>query len=148
MHVGGPTRDVTVFGFGNSDLEENLREAALLQGREVHPDPNPELGLYYRSDQYSFARSGVPALYATAGLDDSARGPTWGRAQLDDYLAHRHHQTADQYSAEWDVRGALEDLRLYYEVGNRLSHSRRFPRWYPNSEFRTSRHPGNDAPDP
>lgn len=146
MHIGGPTRDVMVFGFGNSDLEENLREAALLQGREFHPDPNPERGLYYQSDQFSFARGGVPALYATAGLDDSARGPTWGRAQLDDYFAHRYHQTADKYSAEWDVRGALEDLQLYYDVGNRLSHSRRFPRWYPNSEFRTSRHPRTDAP--
>jgi Zn-dependent M28 family amino/carboxypeptidase len=146
MHIGGPTRDVMIVGYGNSELEENLREAALLQGREVHPDPNPELGLYYRSDQLSFARGGVPALYAKAGLDDSARGPAWGRAQLDDYLVHRYRQTSDKYSADWDVRGALEDLRLYYDVGNRLSRSRRFPRWYPNSEFRMSRHQGTDAP--
>ena len=145
MHIGGPTRDVMIIGYGNSELEESLREAALLQGREVHPDPNPELGMYYRSDQLSFARGGVPALYAKAGLDDSARGPAWGRAQLDDYLAHRYRQTTDKYSADWDVRGALEDLRLYYDVGNRLSRSRRFPRWYPNSEFRTSHHQGTDA---
>jgi Zn-dependent M28 family amino/carboxypeptidase len=146
MHIGGPTRDVFIVGYGNSELEENLREAALLQGREVHPDPNPELGLYYRSDQLSFARGGVPALYAKAGLDDSARGPAWGRAQIEDYLAHRYRQTTDKYSADWDVRGAIEELRLYYDVGNRLSRSRRFPRWYPNSEFRMSHHPGTDAP--
>jgi Zn-dependent M28 family amino/carboxypeptidase len=146
MHIGGPTRDVMVFGYGNSELEDYLREAALLQGREVHPDPNPELGSYYRSDQFSFARSGVPALYSKAGLDDSARGPAWGQAQLDDYLAHRYHQTGDKYSADWDVRGTLDDLRLYYEVGNRLAHSRRFPRWYPNSEFRMSRSRGRDVP--
>jgi Zn-dependent M28 family amino/carboxypeptidase len=148
MHIGGPTRDVTIFGYGNSELDENLREAAQLQGREVHPDPVPELGLYYRSDQLSFARAGVPALYAQGGLDDSARGPAWGRAQLEDYLSHRYRQTTDRYSADWDVRGALEDLRLYYDVGNRLSRSRRFPRWYPNSEFRMSRHQGTDAPGP
>jgi Zn-dependent M28 family amino/carboxypeptidase len=146
MHIGGPTRDVIIVGYGNSELEENLRDAALLQGREVHPDPTPELGLYYRSDQLSFARAGVPALYAKAGLDDSARGPAWGRAQLEDYFAHRYRQPADKYSADWDVRGALEELQLYYEVGNRLARSRRFPRWYPNSEFRMSRHQGTDAP--
>jgi len=146
LRSGGPTRDVTIVGYGNSELEESLREAALLQGREAHPDPNPELGLYYRSDQFSFARGGVPALYAKAGLDDSARGPAWGRAQLEDYLAHRYRQTTDKYSADWDARGALEVMRLYYEVGNRLSHSRRFPRWYPDSEFRVSHHPGIDAP--
>jgi Zn-dependent M28 family amino/carboxypeptidase len=146
MHIGGPTRDVMIIGYGNSELEESLRDAAQLQGRDVHPDPNPELGLYYRSDQLSFARAGVPALYAKAGLDDSARGPAWGRAQLEDYFAHRYRQPADKYSADWDVGGALEELRLYYDVGNRLARSRRFPRWYPNSEFRMSRHQGIDAP--
>jgi Zn-dependent M28 family amino/carboxypeptidase len=139
LHGGGPTRDVTIFGFGNSDLEDYVRGAALLQGREVTPEPTPELGLYYWSDNFSFATAGVPALYAKGGLDDSARGPAWGRAQLDDYMLHRFHQPSDQYSAGWDVRGALDDLTLYYEVGNRVAHSRRFPRWYPNSEFRVSR---------
>jgi len=139
MHIGGPTRDVMVFGFGNSEIEDYVRDAAQLQGREMHPDPNPELGLYYRSTQLSFAKSGLPALYAQAGIDDSARGPVWGQAQLDDYRLNRYHQTADKYSAAWDVRGALEDLGLYYEVGNRLARSRHFPRWYPDSEFRTSR---------
>ena len=136
MHIGGPTRDVMVFGFGNSELDEYVREASQLQGREMRPDPVPERGLYYRSDQYSFAKGGIPALYAQGGFDDSARGPAYGRAQFEDYLAHRHRQTSDKYAADWDVRGALDDLRLYYEVGYRLARSRRFPRWYPNSEFR------------
>jgi Zn-dependent M28 family amino/carboxypeptidase len=139
LHGGGPTRDLTVFGAGNTDLEEFARAAALLQGREVSADPTPEQGLYYRSDNFSFANAGVPTLYAKSGLDDTGRGPVWGRAQLDDYMAHRFHQPSDQYSADWDVRGALDDLRLYYEVGNRVARSRRFPRWYPNSEFRLSR---------
>jgi Zn-dependent M28 family amino/carboxypeptidase len=139
LHGGGPTRDLTVFGAGNTDLEEFARAAALLQGREVSPDPTPQWGLYYRSDNFSFAKAGVPTLYAKSGLDDAARGPVWGRAQLDDYVAHRFHQPGDQYSADWDVRGAIDDLTLYYDVGNRVARSRRFPRWYPNSEFRLSR---------
>jgi Zn-dependent M28 family amino/carboxypeptidase len=136
---GGPTRDVTVFGFGNTDLEGYARAMALLQGRELTPEPTPELGLYVWSDNFNFARANVPALYAKGGLDDSARGPAWGRAQLDDYMQHRYHQPGDQYSADWDVRGALEDLRLYYEIGIRVASSRRFPRWYPNSDYRESR---------
>ena len=139
LRNGGPTRDLNVFGSGNTDLEEYARAAALLQGREVTPEPTPEQGLYFRSDSFSFAKAGVPALYAKGGLDDSARGPVWGRAQLDDYMEHRYHQPSDQYSPDLDVRGALDDLKLYYDVGNRVAHSRRFPRWYPNSEFRVSR---------
>ncbi len=138
LHAGGPTRDLNVFGAGNTDLEEYARAVALLQGRELSLEPTPELGLYYRSDNFSFAKAGVPALYAKGGLDDSARGPIWGRAQLDDYFARRYRQPSDQYSADWDVRGALEDLALYYAVGNRVARNRRFPRWYPNSEFRVS----------
>jgi Zn-dependent M28 family amino/carboxypeptidase len=136
---GGPTRDVTVFGFGNTDLETYARAMALLQGRELTPDPTPELGLYFWSDNFSFAQGNVPALYAKGGFDDTARGPVWGRAQLDDYMRNRYHQPSDQYSPDWDVRGALDDLRLYYEVGMRVASSRRFPRWYPNSDYRESR---------
>lgn len=140
LHGGGPTRDVTIFGFGNTDLEEYARASALLQGREVTPDPTLEQGLYFRSDNFTFAKAGVPALYAKGGLDDAARGPAWGRAQLDDYMSHRYHQPGDQYSPSWDVRGAVEDLGLYYDVGNRVAHTRRFPRWYPNSEYRAGRY--------
>jgi Zn-dependent M28 family amino/carboxypeptidase len=136
---GGHSRDLAVFGNGNSDMEDTARGVALLQGRETHPDPFPELGLYYRSDGYVFARYGVPALLAQSGLDNAARGPAWGRAQREDYLANRYHQPSDLYSPDWNVVGALDDLTLYYEVGLRVASSRRFPRWYPNSPFRGSR---------
>jgi Zn-dependent M28 family amino/carboxypeptidase len=139
LRVGGPTRNLTILGSGNTDLEEWARTAALLQGRTVTPEPTPEQGWYFRSDDFSFAKAGVPALYAMGGFDDSARGPAWGHAQFDDYMTHRYRQPSDQYSADWDVRGALDDLTLYYEVGNRVARTRRFPRWYPTSEFRISR---------
>lgn len=135
----GPTRDLNVFGSGNTDLEESARASALLQGREVTPEPHPGQGVYYRSDCFIFAAAGVPALYAQGGVDDSARGPAFGRTQLDDYMQHRFRQPGDLYSPDWDVRGAVQDLTLYYEVGIRVAHARRFPRWYPNSEFRVSR---------
>jgi Zn-dependent M28 family amino/carboxypeptidase len=145
LHIGGPTRDVMIYGYGNSDLEDYYREAALLQGRDVHADADPELGLYYRSDQFSFARSGVPALLARAGLDDSARGPAWGQQQYLNYFTNSYRQPADKYSADWDVRGTVDDLRLYYEVGLRLAHSRVFPRFLPQSEFRSSNPPWREV---
>jgi Zn-dependent M28 family amino/carboxypeptidase len=135
---GGRTRDVSILGFGNSDLDETARVEALLQGRETHPDPSPQLGWYFLSDSYSFARRGVPVLFLRAGIDSSARGPAWGKAQIEDYFAHRYRQVSDQYSSDWDVSGAVVDLMLDYHVGLRIANSRRFPRWYPNSEFRTS----------
>ncbi|HEX3949630.1 MAG TPA: M28 family peptidase [Steroidobacteraceae bacterium] len=141
---GGRSRDVSILGFGNTDLEETARAEALLQGRAAHPDPNPQLGLYFRSDSYSFAHRGVPVLYTQAGIDSAARGPVWGKAQIDDYFAHRYRQPGDQYSADWDVGGAVTDLNLDYHVGLHIANSKRFPRWYPNSEFRAP-HRANSA---
>jgi len=145
---GGPTRDVSIVGFGNTDLEDIARADALLQGRETRPEPDPQRGRYFRSDSYSFAHRGLPVLFLQAGIDSAARGPVRGKAQIDDYFAHRYHQVSDQYFADWNVRGAVVDLTLYYQIGNRIAHSRHFPRWYPNSEFRASRQravktPGN-----
>jgi len=144
---GGRTRDVSILGFGNSDLEEAARAEALLQGREAHPEPDPQFGRYFRSDSYSFAHRGVPVLYTQAGIDSAARGPVWGKAQIDDYFARRFRQPSDQYSADWDVGGAVTDLTLDYRVGMRLASGKRFPRWYPNSEFRGSHHRDNPSPD-
>jgi Zn-dependent M28 family amino/carboxypeptidase len=139
LHIGGPTRDVSVIGFGQSELEGTLRDLAALQGRELHVEPNPELGLYYRSDDFSFAKAGVPALYAVGGVDDAARGPRFGGAQLEDFWRHRYADPSDAYSPDWDVRGTLEDLTLYYRLGLRLAQSHRFPNWYSASEFRAAR---------
>jgi Zn-dependent M28 family amino/carboxypeptidase len=145
LQVGGPTRDVTVIGFGQSELEAYVRDAAALQGRELHADPHPEAGGYFRSDNFSFAKAGVPSLYVMAGADDSARGPAFGQAQIDDYYAHRYHQTGDRYAEEWDVRGMVEDLTLYYRVGMRLAQTRRFPNWFTTSEFRAARERSRDS---
>ena len=145
--IGGPTRDVSIFGVGNSDLEDTARAVALLQGRETRPEPAPQRGTYFETDSFNFARAGVPVLYVRGGPDNSARGPVWGQAQMDDYRLNRYRQTTDQYGANWDVRGALSDLALYYEVGMRVTHARRFPRWYPNSEFRITRARGQHSAD-
>ena len=137
LRLGGPTRDVMVWGDGNSELEDYLHQAALLQGRIVTPDPEPGRGAFLRADHFNFVRNGVPALAARFGTDDTARGPAWGRVELDDYWAHRYRQAADTYAADRDVRGTLDDLRLYYEVAVRLGETRSFPRWYPNSDYRS-----------
>ena len=142
---GGHARDLAIFGSGKTDMEETARDAALLQGRETHGDPFPALGLYYRSDSYVFAHHGVPVLFAQSGIDNAARGPAYGRAQREDFLAHVYNQTIDRYSPDWNVVGALDDLTLYYEVGNRVARGRRFPRWSPTSEFRGSHHRAGEA---
>lgn len=147
LHVGGPTRDVTDIAFGQSDLDAYLRDAATIQGRELHADPHPEAGEFFRSDDFSFAKAGVPALVAFGGDDDSARGPAFGAAQRADYYAHRWHRTSDAYAEDWDVRGAIEDLTLEYHLGMRLAQTRRFPNWAKTSDYRAARERSRESAD-
>jgi Zn-dependent M28 family amino/carboxypeptidase len=147
LHIGGPTRDVTDVAFGQSDLDAYLREAAMIQGRELHADPRPQMGEFFRSDDFSFAQAGVPALVAFGGDDDDARGPAFGAAQRADYYANRYHRTSDAYSEDWDVRGAIQDLNLEYHVGLRLSQTGRFPNWVKTSEFRAAREQSRESAD-
>jgi Zn-dependent M28 family amino/carboxypeptidase len=139
LYSVGRTRDVTVIGFGKSDLEEALRRAAATQGRVLVQEPAPEKGFYYRSDHFSFARHGVPMLYTKAGVDSPTRGADWGKRWLDDYTAKRYHKPADEYDLAWDVSGTLQDLALYYDVGLALANSDRWPNWREGTEFRVIR---------
>ncbi|MDE2348288.1 MAG: M28 family peptidase [Gammaproteobacteria bacterium] len=135
LRIGGPTRDIAATMFGQSQMDVYLQNAADLQGRVVRTEPEPWRGLYYRSDAMNFARVGVPTLYAGGGLDDAAMGPRWGRERMDGYFAHRYRQVGDRYLPSWNVRGTLQDLQLYFDVGRRLAATRKFPDWNSNSEF-------------
>ena len=139
LYSVGKTRDITVIGSGRSELEDDLRAAAAKQGRVPVQEPSPEKGFYYRSDHFNLAKVGVPMLYTKAGVDSPTRGADYGKRWLEDYTAKRYHQPSDEYSADWDVSGTLQDLQLYYEVGLGIVNSSRWPNWRADSEFRAIR---------
>lgn len=139
MYFGGPTHDVRVVGYGASELERYLADAARRQNRRIEPEPTPEKGFFFRSDQFNFAKRGVPSLYIKLGVDDRERGPEWGRKQQDEYVAVRYHKPSDEYRPGVDLRGSVEDLQLLYAVGAQLAAEESFPGWSPDSEFRAIR---------
>jgi Zn-dependent M28 family amino/carboxypeptidase len=105
----------------------------------VSPEPTPEAGYYFRSDQFSFAKQGVPMLYGRGGEDLVNGGPAAGRAAAEDYRAHRYHQVSDEYDPRWDWSGAVSDVGIYYRVGRALANGRDWPNWRPGDEFRAIR---------
>jgi Zn-dependent M28 family amino/carboxypeptidase len=139
MSWGGPTRDVSVIGFGASELEEYLAVAAKTQDRVLRMEPTPEKGFFYRSDHFNFAKVGVPALYFKMGVEDREKGVEWARARQAEYTLRDYHKPSDEWRPGTDLRGSLEDLALLHAVGARLAREKRFPNWYPSSEFRSAR---------
>jgi len=138
-NIWGKMRDITIVGYGMSELDDYLKEAAAAQGREVRPDPEPEKGFYYRSDHFELAKKGIPALYTDSGIDSAEHGEEWGLAQRDAYTTERYHKPSDEFDPNWDMAGAVDDVRLFFRVGYRLANESRFPNWREGTEFRAAR---------
>ena len=135
----GPTKDLTVIGLGNSTLDDVLRQAAAERGRVLRPDAEPEKGHYYRSDHFNFAKQGVPALEAESGIDFVGKPPGWGMKKRDEYTAHDYHKPSDEIKPDWDLSGAVDDLRLLMTVGYRVANADKYPEWKPGTEFKAKR---------
>ena len=139
LNLAGAARDFVSIGGGKSELDAWLQRAAARNSVRVSPEPNPEAGYYFRSDQFSLAKMGVPMLYGRGGEDLVNGGPEAGRAASVDYRAHRYHQVGDEYNPGWDWAGALSDVHIYYDVGRALAMSTEWPNWYPTDAFRAIR---------
>ncbi|MDJ0878728.1 MAG: M28 family metallopeptidase [Halieaceae bacterium] len=137
--VDGRTRDVAVVGFGNSELEYWLAIAADRQDRVLVQEPNPEKGYYYRSDHFNFARYGVPALYLTRGVDSLEHDREWGQQQLINYVVNDYHKPSDEYSPDWDLSGAADNVVLFYDIATALAAGRDWPNWNEGTEFKATR---------
>jgi len=139
LNVYGQMKDITVIGYGNSELDDYVEQVAAEQRRRVRPDPTPEKGSFFRSDHFSFAKQGVPALFTSGGLDHVKYGEEWTRAKNEEYLKEKYHKPTDEFDPNWDLSGAIDDLRLLFKVGYRLSMESTFPNWKEGSEFKTKR---------
>ena len=140
MGIAGKTKDIVVYGFGQSELEDYASTSAKKQGRVVVPDPVPSSGLYYRSDHFNLAKVGVPSLFTGSGVDNVKNGRAWGLKQVADFTKFRYHSPQDNFDANtWDLSGIVEDVRLVFDLGYRLSNEASYPKWKEGSEFKSIR---------
>jgi Zn-dependent M28 family amino/carboxypeptidase len=139
LDVAGKTKDLVVVGLGASELDDYARAAAAEQGRVLVPDAEPEKGFYYRSDHFNFAKQGVPAFDPESGVDVIGKPAGYGMQQREAYTANDYHKPSDQIKPDWDLSGAVDDLRLFLAMGYRVAEAARFPEWRPGNEFRATR---------
>jgi Zn-dependent M28 family amino/carboxypeptidase len=139
INIWGRTRDVTYIGYGKSSLDRLVNAVAAWQSRVVKPDQFPDRGYFYRSDQFNFAKIGVPAVYLHTGTDFLGRPAGWGKQQIEQWIATRYHQPSDEYDESWDLSGGVEDTQLLFYVGLRAAQEPKLPEWKPGDEFEAAR---------
>jgi Zn-dependent M28 family amino/carboxypeptidase len=139
INIFGKTRDVIMVGKGKSSLDGVLEDVAGWQGRVVKPDQFPEQGFFYRSDQFNFAKIGVPCIYVDAGIDYIGKPADFGKAKVEEYIEKHYHQPSDEIVPEWSLVGGVEDVRLFYVVGQTIANAREMPVWNKGDEFEAER---------
>ena len=139
LNQWGRTRDMTIVGMGQSELDDVAAAVAAQLGRTLAPDPEPEKGFYYRSDHFSFAKAGIPAFYGDPGVEYIDKPEGYGIEKRTEYTANDYHKVSDEVKPDWDLSGALEDLTFLYHMGARLAAGDEWPAWSETSEFRAVR---------
>ena len=134
-----PVKDMVVVGYGASELEDILQEAAAPYARRLTPDPEAEKGYFYRSDHISLAKKGVPMLYADGGGDLVDGGMEAGKVIGDAYRANDYHQPSDEFSPDWPMEAMVASTEILYETGAAMAYSSAWPNWYEGNEFRALR---------
>jgi Zn-dependent M28 family amino/carboxypeptidase len=137
--IWGRAKNFTISGNAKLGLLDMLIAEGKKQGRYFSPDPHPEAGHFYRSDHFSFAKVGVPAISFEDGNDLVNGGIARGEALGKEYVEKHYHQPSDEWSPDWDFSGMAQDLYLLHLVGRDLANSRAWPNWGADSEFRAIR---------
>lgn len=138
-NIWGRTRDLTLIGKGKSELDAVAEALAGWQGRRLEADQFPDRGFYYRSDQFSFAKIGVPALYFDNGTDFVGRPEGWGEERVNEWTQEHYHQPSDELEPGWDFSGMVQDARLGFYAGYVIAEQEAMPGWVPGDEFEAAR---------
>ena len=136
----GRMKDVTITGFGQSQLDQYVERFAKEQDRYITPESTPENGMYYRSDHFSFAKVGIPSLFIKGWQDSREHGKEWAKQKVNEYWETAYHKPTDEFDeATADLSGNVEDAKLFFKIGWQLANEPLFPQWNDNSEFKAIR---------
>ncbi|MCH8866282.1 MAG: M20/M25/M40 family metallo-hydrolase [Proteobacteria bacterium] len=138
-NIWGITHDLTYIGFGKTSIDEIVELYAGEQDRIVKPDQFADRGYFYRSDQFSFAKIGVPAAYLEPGTDFVDRPPGWGKEQSDVYTDNDYHQPSDEYDPNWNLDGMIQDALVGFWTGLAIANADEMPTWNEGDEFEAVR---------
>ncbi len=135
MNMWGETDDIVLVGGERSDLWEVVSEAAAMLDMEVKPDPRPEVGGFFRSDHFSFAKVGIPATSLGAGDTYRGRPAGWGAEHSREWTTRTYHQPSDEYEESWVYDGVLQEMMISLMTGLHIARSEAWIEWKPGDPF-------------
>jgi len=135
MNVYGKTKDLVLIGYGRNTVSDVIEKVAQEQGREVKSDPHPDRGYFYRSDHFSLAKKGIPAIFPSRGTEFIGK-PEGYSAKVDSLEDANYHTVNDEINKYWDLSGMVQDLRLLFHAGYRIINQEQMQKWKEDDEFK------------
>jgi hypothetical protein len=131
-----PLSDVIAWGAEHSSLQAAVQHAARQTGFTVSPDPFPEEGFFVRSDQFSFVKKGIPALFLDVGVTSTQPGVD-GLALLKQWLVTVYHSPKDDLTQPIQYETSARFARFVFWLGHAVATASERPRWNDNDFFGT-----------
>jgi hypothetical protein len=101
---------------------------------ELVPDPQPERVIFIRSDQYSFIRQGVPAIFPKVDSDPKAAPPARGISP-ETFIKEHYHRPSDDLSLPRDSASSVRFVRFMTDIARQIADAEEAPRWNPGDFF-------------
>jgi len=134
--VWGETEDVYAIGASHSDLDEFCRRAAEDLGLIYIEERDGELGYFFRSDQISFVRGGIPAVWLHEGITSIGGDPEYIRRKHREYRQSRYHKVEDEMEEDWDLKGTVQIVRWADRIIALLAEADELPQFKSHSAFK------------
>ena len=125
-------RSVTPIGYEESSMGEDAKAVAAQMGLPVVPDPKPDRNVFTRSDQYSFIKEGIPALFLKYGF---AVGTPEEKIEAD-WRANIYHSPQDDLLQPVMKAEGVKLTDYMIALVRRLADKAEKPRWNEGSYFR------------
>jgi Zn-dependent M28 family amino/carboxypeptidase len=135
-NVWGETEDVYAIGAKHSDLDDICQKAAQRLGFTYIPERLGHLGYFFRSDQLSFARAGIPAVWLHEGVTSRRKDKDYILKKNEEYRKYKYHKVSDEISEDWDLSGTVQLAQWACEIILLLSETDNLPRFRETSSFR------------
>jgi Zn-dependent M28 family amino/carboxypeptidase len=138
MNVYGKTSDLVLVGYGRNSVSDMIEELAQKQDRQVKPDAHPDRGYFYRSDHFSLAKKGIPAVFPNPGTEFINK-PDGYTQTVDSLQNANYHTVDDEINKYWDLSGMVQDVQLFFDAGYRIINTEQMQTWEQGDEFKQTR---------
>ncbi|MBI3820880.1 MAG: M28 family peptidase [Planctomycetes bacterium] len=135
LPMSGDPLEVAPLGYDRSSMRQIIQNTAAELGLTIINDRNPAQGYFFRSDHFSFAKIGVPAISVGAGYKYKGHPESWGREREETYRKEHYHRPSDNYDPSWDCVAPARLAQFCYCIGLRLANSTFVPAYNPGDEF-------------